>query len=202
MWVIGIAGVKGSGKDTAANFLRDLFAAEVLPKTVAIHAYAQPLKRVCQELFLLTEEQLYNQEAKEQVDDRWGLSPRAMLQQVGTDYVRAQWGSDFWLKHMRYYLDAQQQQGTDVVIIPDVRFQNEVDFIHEYGTTNVVLYIDRTPPQPQPLPQPLPKDGHISELGVHSLQNIDIRLLNHSTLPKFYRMLFSWYSSQFDNNTK
>lgn len=173
MSILGIAGPKGSGKDTAAAYLQRYFTNSVT------HAFAEPVKRVCQQLYLLSEEQLYDAVAKETVDDRWGLTPRRMFQQIGTDYVRNQIDPEFWTKHFELWY-SKQQQNESFVLVPDVRFQNEVDLIHKLG--GKVIYVYR-PFIHHNL------DQHESETGATELQNIDYTVNNCGTLLQLYQEL-------------
>jgi len=168
--ILGIAGPKNSGKDTLANAL-NIYNNHPF----VIRPFADPVKRVCQQLYLLSDEQLYDREAKERVDTRWGLSPRQMFQQFGTDYVRRQLSPDFWLKHFElwYY---RQPAGTSV-LVPDVRFQNEVDLIHKLGGRVVYVY--------RPF-EDEEEDLHESELNSTQLQHIDFTVNNCGTLEKYY----------------
>jgi hypothetical protein len=165
--ILGIAGPKNSGKDTFADRFK-------LYVPCITRAFAEPVKRTCQQLFLLTENQLYDRDEKERVDERWGLSPRQMFQHVGTNYVRNQIDTNFFLKHFEFWYK-QQPQGTNI-IIPDVRFQNEVDLIHRLGGKVVYIY--------RPF---LSYDEHESELSATQLNHIDCHIENCGTLSQFYR---------------
>ena len=55
--------------------------------------------------------------------------PRSLLQWWGTDYRRAK-DPDYWVKKLRKTLE---EHKPEVALISDVRFQNEVDFIHSLG---------------------------------------------------------------------
>jgi hypothetical protein len=169
--LLGIAGPKNSGKDTFAERFK-------LYVPCISRAFAEPLKRVCQKLFLLSEKQLYDTEAKEKLDERWGMSPRQMFQQVGTDYVRKQIDTNFWLKHFElWYL--QQPQGTNV-IVSDLRFQNEVDLIHRLG--GKVVYIYRPFVEGE-------EDTHESEVSATQLEGIDYTIDNCGSLGQFYQAI-------------
>lgn len=169
--LIGVAGPKGSGKDTFAERFK-------LYVPCVSRAFAEPLKQVCKKLFLLSNRQLYDTEAKETVDARWGLSPRQMFQQVGTDYVRRQIDPNFWLKHFELWY-AQQPPGTNV-IVPDVRFQNEVDLIHRLGGKVVYIY--------RPFCQNS-GDLHESEVSATELEGIDYTVDNCGSLSQFYQAI-------------
>jgi hypothetical protein len=172
--LLGVAGPKNSGKDTFVARL-GLYVPNVI-----VRAFAEPLKRACQQLFLLSEEQLYDTEAKEKLDPRWNLSPRQMFQQVGTDYVRRQVNPDFWLKHFELWY---QTHGIGKnVFVSDVRFQNEVDLIHRLG--GKVVYIYR--------PFAAGGDFHESETSAQELQNIDYTIDNCGSIHRFYQEIDSF----------
>jgi energy-coupling factor transporter ATP-binding protein EcfA2 len=172
--LIGIAGPKNSGKNTCAAHLSRYFPSSV------VHAFAEPVKRVCQQLYLLSEEQLYDVVAKETVDTRWGLTPRQMFQRVGTDYVRNQLDPEFWTKHFEFWWSKQRQQNPDtVILVPDVRFQNEVDLIQRLGGKVVYVY--------RPFVHNM--DLHESETGAMELQNTDYTINNCGSLGQLYQQI-------------
>jgi hypothetical protein len=55
--------------------------------------------------------------------------PRSLLQWWGTEYRRAK-DPAYWVKRLRKTLE---EHNPDIALITDVRFVNEVDFIHELG---------------------------------------------------------------------
>lgn len=169
--LLGVAGQKNSGKDTFAARFK-------LYVPCITRAFAEPVKRVCQQLYLLSDIQLYDTEKKEEVDKRWGLSPRQMFQHVGTDYVRRQINPNFWLQHFEIWY-RQQPPGTSVVV-PDVRFQNEVDLIHRLGGKVVYIY--------RPFHN-VNQDMHESEIAVTQLQNIDYHIDNCGSLAQFHQAI-------------
>ena len=93
------------------------------------------------------------------------LTPRRILQVVGTDIFRA-WDSECWVKA----LDAQIVH-LDNVVVTDVRFPNEVDYIHKRG--GIVIRIVR-PDTDKPAPE------HVSE-DVGALQ-VDHEIYNTDTV--------------------
>ena len=133
--LVGMTGKAGHGKDSVGNFLRDGYAFQRL-------SFADPLKEAAAVLWRFKKEQLYGDE-KNDVDPRWRLSPRVAMQKLGTEVGRdlfGQWmphiGPNFWLEHMRLRLDelSRTSPGTSVVVC-DVRFPNEADFIRKLGGT-------------------------------------------------------------------
>ncbi len=147
---IAIAGRKRHGKDTLARCLTKL------DPTYKIRYFAGRLKEVCGKVFCLQHHHLYDEEGKEanfyrpvaidnylpELERELGLklpklglmanNPRQLLQFVGTDYVRKV-QPDYWTMHLAtevYRLNYK-------VIIPDLRFHNELKFLESLG-------VDRT----------------------------------------------------------
>lgn len=130
--IIGIVGFIGSGKGTAAdilvekkNFHKLSFADTVKDATAAIFGWPRPL------LEGDTEESRIFRETK---DEFWSerfdydFSPRLALQLMGTEAGRDVFHPDVWV----YALERRLAMYPNVVI-PDVRFANEMDFIRSKG---------------------------------------------------------------------
>jgi dephospho-CoA kinase len=139
--LIGIAGKKGSGKDTIADYICKNY-------NYIKYSFATPLKQTLQTMFNLTNKQLYDEKEKEIVDKRYGKSPRELMQWFGTDIMRDQltkfmpsMGENLWVNHFEeFYLENSVKENVPI-IIADVRFQNEIDVIHKLG--GVIIRIDR-----------------------------------------------------------
>lgn len=163
--IIGLAGFKGCGKDAVADHL-------VRKHGFVKYAFARPLKEFCQNLFLLSDAQI-DGSAKETVDERYGLTPRRILQMFGTDFVRDKISNTFWVDRFGHWL-ARQDPGVPVVVC-DVRFQNEVDTVRSLG--GVVLLVDRG--------DAATDDDHVSEQP-HALHRVDGVVRNDGTLGDLY----------------
>lgn len=170
MKLIGLVGVKHSGKDTVANYIKSNY------EHVTTHAFAKPLKEACKTLFLFTDEQLHDPSQKEKMDERWNMSPRQAFQFIGTDVFRKTICSDFWLLHFSFWFEQLQKTDNQIVVITDVRFQNEVDLLKKMGGT--IIKINR---------QTELQDNHESEQGIHTLVNIDYEINNNSSLDDLYK---------------
>lgn len=151
MKLIGLAGAAGSGKDTVAEMILDQVAGVRM-------AFADPLKRAAREIFGLTDEQMTKRDLKEQVIPYWGLSPRQILQRLGTECIREQFGRDTWLKRASLSLAMVEanRPRPSVVVFADVRFQEEARWIQQHG--GIVVQIHR--------PGVQSVAGHSSEQGV------------------------------------
>ena len=141
--LIGIGGKMGAGKTLCASMLvKDHGYKEI--------AFADVLKRICKELFILDDRQLYGTLLdKQTVDPRWGCSSRHILQVVGTDLLRNRLcdkipniGHNIFCMHFYYLYQTIIAEDKDAkIVISDVRFINEIDMIHSLGGTT--WYIER-----------------------------------------------------------
>jgi len=143
MNIIGLCGLAGSGKDTAADFL-------VEDHGFVKVALADPIKRACAEWFGWNEDDLWGPSYRRNVADPMrvgGRSPRYVLQRLGTEFGRHCY-EDVWVNYAlriaREVLDMHQHYVPSVglagrasfyegVVIPDVRFLNEVEAIRNAG---------------------------------------------------------------------
>jgi len=132
--IIAISGLIGSGKDTVADYL------------VNIHEYrresfAGNLKNAMCEIFgwernMVEGRSKSSRDWREQVDEWWAerlgiphLTPRWVLQHVGTDVIRGHFHDDIWLASLENKL----RKTDDNIVISDVRFKNEVKMLKDLG---------------------------------------------------------------------
>lgn len=135
MQLIGITGLRGSGKSTLARHLCDAHDFREV-------SFAEPLKRGIQEMFMLSDVQLFGTDKdKEEVDPFWGVTPRELMQVIGTDLVREELvkrlpqlaGESVWIRACERRLKMLNVVGSHRIVISDVRFPNEVAFIRRQG---------------------------------------------------------------------
>lgn len=136
--IVGIAGKKNSGKTTVASELMRYHG-------YTERAFADPLKEACMAIFHLNHEQMYGDQ-KEVEDPRLGVTPRHVLQFVGTNMFRNTKipglrvdSTRLWVWNFKQWY-AKQPAGTRVVL-SDVRFEEEADAINALG--GIVIRIDR-----------------------------------------------------------
>ncbi len=127
--IIGIAGPAGSGKDTFADEIQKQVG---LAETTKL-ALSATLKEAVKIIYSFTHDQLYTKK-KEKVDPYWGVSPRQVLQLIGTEVARTL-DADIWLKsfHKRMMEMEYGREHQTLTIIPDVRFPNEADWVRKHG---------------------------------------------------------------------
>lgn len=154
--LVGISGLAGSGKDQTATYL------------IEDHGFcrvslADPLKRICRDVFAFTDEQLWGpSQFRNAPDTRYPrpdgtfLAPREALQTLGTEWGRSCYPNT-WVelcirtaKALLAYETAghgySQQRGVHGVdtvygapnpirgvAVPDVRFRNELQAIKDAG---------------------------------------------------------------------
>ena len=140
--IIGITGFIGSGKDTVANYLvanhgftRDSFAGALKDAISQIFGWDREL------LEGLTPEA---RQWREEVDPWWAkrlnkptLTPRWVLQHLGTDVCRVGFHDDIWIASLENRL---RKTKSDIVI-SDVRFPNEFKAIRNAG--GIVVWVKR-----------------------------------------------------------
>ena len=141
--IIGITGVKRAGKDSVARIL------EAIGPCVS-HSFAQPLKACVGQLFRLQPEQLHGDQ-KEEVDERYNVSARQLLQVVGTDLFRdtlkeklpnldLKGYPTLWCFLAALRIDEHVKNG-DHTVISDVRFKDEAKMIKEKG--GIIIRVER-----------------------------------------------------------
>lgn len=122
-----LSGKSGSGKDMVAGFMKEELAKHG-KKALVMH-FADALKWILREYF--------NWDGKK---DEVG---RTLLQTIGTDMVRAA-HPGYWTGIVVGFIQAMEPYSNfDVAIIPDARFDNEVDIALENLKNCVSVRIER-----------------------------------------------------------
>lgn len=117
MRLIGIAGPARAGKDTLASYLLDN-----LSNDWSRSSFADPLKEMLRAIGVDCSD-----ENKPLINSDYGVTPRHMMQTLGTEWGRHMIDGDIWVKAF-----ARLNAGK-CVIVPDVRFENEADLVREHG---------------------------------------------------------------------
>ena len=119
MKLIGVIGKKNSGKSTIASILVEKFGFKEF-------SFADPLKQILETLFFLDPQYLQDPHLKEQIIEELRVSPRQLMQQIGSDLFRDKLaevlpeldlqGHKFWIWHMKMrienYINSMKNTGT------------------------------------------------------------------------------------------
>lgn len=184
MKLIGIVGQKRCGKDTIADYL-------IKNNSFQRYSFADPIKRGAMEMFGFTEAQMWGSaEDKETVDPRWGISPRRMLQLMGTELFQFDItkhltedefpiGREVWVHRFKLWYEDQTKKLTINdnfnVVIADVRFIHEAKAIHQMG--GEIWRVER--------PSIISTDLHASEKEQLEIE-ADVTIINDSGLEELY----------------
>lgn len=167
--IFGFTGVARSGKDTAAAFLQAHIGGYR-------YAFADPLRAMLHAGFGIDMNDPYWQERKEEPVPAFGVSPRKMMQTLGTEWGRKCVNEDVWLLLAKNQL---YMRGPGM-ILTDVRFENEAAWVRKMN--GVVIHVKR---------DAVPKvAAHESESGVHVAELTDQLLMNDGTLEDLQQQIF------------
>lgn len=171
--LIGLHGLARTGKDTAASYLAEQFM-------LYSYAFADPLKAAVAQLFNLSHDHMEGS-LKETLLPGIGKSPRQLMQLLGTEWGRQQVHPELWLllatQNISYQMVIDQTHYAGVVI-RDVRFENEAEWIRRQG--GHVVHILR--------PDAAAVAAHSSESGI-AIHDNDFTVHNEGTLDDLYRQL-------------
>ena len=182
MKIIGFAGKKRSGKDTAFDALKGMDAKR--------YAFADMLKEACKMLFGLTEEQAYGDKREtlteilwenipENIKDKYSIgkdkihmNAREILQIFGTEVCRRMFDDEIWINATFRQI---KKDKPELAVITDVRFPNEANAILEKngGIFKVIR------------PSQTSGDGHESETALDNYHEWDAILVNDGSIECF-----------------
>jgi hypothetical protein len=129
--IVGLVGFIGCGKGTAGDILKDFGFQQI--------SFAGGVKDIAAVMFDWPREYLEgdtstSREWREQPDKFWSkkfgkdFTPRLALQLLGTEVGRGIFHENFWVDRLERLIDREKNY-----VITDVRFQNEIDFVHKSG---------------------------------------------------------------------
>lgn len=177
--IIGICGLIGAGKDTAADYLvnfhefrRESYAGTLKDAVAAVFGWDRDL---------LEGRTKAARAWREQVDPWWSqrlnmpdLTPRLVLQLWGTNVLRKNYHDDIWIASVENKLRTTQ----DHIVISDCRFPNEIDSIRNAG--GQVIRIVRGP-----------------DPEWFNTARVDVTVMP-TLYPKIHASEYSWASTSFD----
>lgn len=189
--VIGVTGKAGSGKDTFALMLHKEI--DKLTATAKIDIYARPLKEAYVakygSVLNFTYEDTHDYEWKKEVNPFTNTTHRQEFQFDGTEGTRTRtgnpnvWVQHLWLRNYRY---------AGVLLVPDTRFDNEVDFSKLAGFLIKVI---------RPAQADIEHSNHSSEV-IADDDKCDFLVYNSGTLDDLCLMAESIASLIFNESQK
>lgn len=146
--VIGICGMRRSGKDTIASYFLSYGYTNV--------KISKPLKTVCQTIFGFSDSQMED-DTKDIIDENIGISPRTALQFFGTEVMQYKIQELLPNVGRSYWIDMLIRQNQDQkIVISDMRFEHEyIALKKKYGNNLLIIKVVRD--------NTLKKDIHSSE---------------------------------------
>jgi len=157
--LIGIAGRARSGKDTVANFI-----------IAAVGGYryglADPIRQMLVPLGIDMNDPYWKAHQEDPIP-ALGVSPRYMMQTLGTEWGRNLVNHSLWLV-LAYQRLLHSGPG---MVVTDVRFENEAAWIRKHGGR--IIHVTRS--------NAAAIEPHESENGVQVLAS-DLQLSNNGTL--------------------
>ena len=184
--IIGICGSMRHGKDTIGDFIQQICTNEKLGVVIR-HSFATPMKQAACAMFGWSPIQIGLD--KDKVDPNYGISPRLILQLLGTEFAQimlpekcpefaAKTGRSLWVK--RTLADCPRDA---INIITDVRFLHEAEMLRNSDQFCSILRVVR--------PDTPTNSTHPSEAEV-SLIPVDYGIINNGTLADLKKEVYEY----------
>jgi hypothetical protein len=151
MVIIAICGFQGVGKDTFSNYLVSNYEFKKF-------SFAAATKDVLTNMFgwdrnLLEGDTIESRIFRETIDSWWAdklsipdLTPRKILQMVGTDLFRNHFNCEIWVHIVeKKIIDMLKVNPSQNIIISDCRFPNEIKMVKNLGAK--LIHIQRNLPE-------------------------------------------------------
>jgi len=168
-----IAGKAGSGKDTAADYLRDLYSYNKL-------AFADTLKDFVAQKYSINKELMYSQHGKRTVIN--GITVRELL--IKEANAKKNDYPNFWIDQLLHKISILKSRMFRKFVISDFRFINEFNELNILDDTNITtILIDRNDNVGKYINDP-------SETSLDDFQ-FNFIVKNNSTIDEFYSLLDS-----------
>lgn len=130
MFLIGLSGKMGCGKDYIANKYIIPYLESKGHKTM-VWSFADQIKVNVMVKYNIS----YNNVYVEKSD-----FTRTLLQKEGTEFGREKQGKEIWIRYLDAWTEILKNKNVDTLIITDVRFQNEIEYIKKKN--GIVIRID------------------------------------------------------------
>lgn len=127
--IVALAGPEGCGKSTVAQILHQHHG-------FVVGRFSQVLRQAAKLIWELSEDQV-NGGSKDEVDPRYNLTPRFIMQRFGAEVCRSVY-PDTWTEALRRWIEG-APAGTRIVV-DDLRFINEVRMLRSLGAKLVEVH--------------------------------------------------------------
>jgi hypothetical protein len=182
-FLIGISGPARSGKDTAGQYLINM-------RNFRKISFAEPIKAALRAMLGLTHEHT-DGALKDVVLEPYGVTPRRMMQTLGTEWGRGIINADIWLLRAGIVAEEWRAEGVKGVVVTDVRFENEASWVRERGR---LIHVRRDARL-----RDVQIEAHESEAGI-AVDESDCLVVNNGSLGDFElslsRALRQFYGSR------
>lgn len=136
--IIAFTGKKGHGKDTAAEFLIKNY------QFVKI-GFADPVRKLCQQIYFLTDEEISDPTLKETKLTRWPYkSPRHLMQELA-QFFRDKY-PEVWVVNWARRAEQALIEGAHNIVCTDLRYLNEEEMLKGSGALIVRVINPRVLP--------------------------------------------------------
>lgn len=166
MYKIALAGKAGTGKNTAAEIICSIMSDfNYWKKETVSLAFADPIKEIVKEMFPhVKRNHLYGaSKFRDEIisgaydSDGNPLTIRRALLDIGTKVGRS-YNDSVWLEVMEFKIQKAVKKNKQLVIITDVRFRNEFDWLKKQGFFMIKVERDTQT-----------KINHVSETGQNQI---------------------------------
>jgi hypothetical protein len=179
MRLIGFGGPAEHGKSTCASLAEEILTSQGYK--VKVISFADRLKAACKVIFRLTDHDLIHPIGKTTIKSHLSTTPREVLQKFGTEVCREilpqylmtdilREAGGIWTWNVEQDILETDADEDTVILIPDVRFPNELAMLRKHGATFINVM------RPRHLNLNL---NHVSEAG---LTGADYTIINDGDL--------------------
>ena len=136
MFIVGVCGHAGSGKDTIGAYLCKRYGFQQ-------ESLAAPIKRLVKDIFVLDDKTVYDRVEREKPLKDWnGWSVRKLLQYIGSELLRKNIDDKIWVKSL--WRRIQKASGPSNFVITDLRIPNERTFLKRHlGDKFICIRVER-----------------------------------------------------------